>query len=74
MHLRAENEADVSELCQNSQVATDGSGMALTHLASLSGGTGIETHVAHVYDNAPPERLALVTPTGERAIAIDLHW
>jgi hypothetical protein len=74
VHLRAEEEADVSELRQNSRFATDGSGTALTHLVSVSGGTGTETHVAHIYDNATPERLVLVAPTGEPAIAIDFTW
>ena len=74
LHLRAEEEGDVSELRQNTRFATDGSGTALTHLVSLSGGTGTETHVAHVYDNVPLERLVLVAPTGEAAITIDLIW
>ena len=74
VHLRAEDESDVSELRHNSQFATDGSGTTLTHLVSMSGGTGTETHVAHVYDNATPNRLVLVAPTGEPAIAIDITW
>ncbi|MRG59561.1 hypothetical protein GE115_06695 [Agromyces sp. CFH 90414] len=71
VHLRAEQEGDARELQRYSRFATDGSGTALTHLVSLSGGTGIETHVLHVYDNATPERLVLVTPAGEPVMAID---
>lgn len=71
VHLRAEDADDTIALTEESRHAVDGEGRALTHLASLSGGSGIETHVLHVFEGAPPERLVLLDSVGEPVIAID---
>jgi hypothetical protein len=72
VHLRAEKEADVRQLVDSSRAAVDGHGVALSHLVSHSGGTGVETHVAHVYDSVPPNRLVLLAPSGDAALTVDL--
>jgi len=73
VHLRAENETDVAELARSSRMAVDGHGNALAHLVSLSGGTGVETHVTHVYDGASPDHFVLLAPSGDPGITIDLR-
>lgn len=70
VHLRAEDPTDKTAL--TSRKAVDGQGMPLTHLVSLSGGTGVETHVTHVYDSIPDERLVLLDPEGNAVMTIDL--
>lgn len=73
VHLRAQDPTDTTELIQRSRTAVDGQGRALTHLVSLSGGTGVETHVTHVYDSIPPDRLVLLDDSGDAAITIDIQ-
>ena len=73
IHLRAEDPTDVSALPRRSSAAVDGQGNPLPHLVSLSGGTGLETHVIHVYDSVPQRSLVLLDPSGDAAISIDLE-
>ena len=73
IHLRAEDPTDVSTLTKGSRAAVDGQGNALPHLVSLSGGTGLETHVIHVYDSVPRSGFVLLDPSGDAAISIDLE-
>ena len=72
IHLRADDPADARELTHRSRIAVDRHGEPLPHLVTLSGGTGVEMHVTHVYDGVPTDHLVLLNDAGEPAITMSV--
>ena len=65
VELRVTDAMNARVIAEHRLDLLDAGGMSVAHIATHSGGSGLEMHVSHVFQATPPNQARLVTREGE---------